>query len=176
MFLPSIQLVSDKRPNRLLQHPLLAERVGRCVVPELDRRRQAHDVLGEAVVQKRLPALDAMRHLDAVAQHGEQPVREGALTPDIQRRVQRVPLVEDQRARAPVERVRCRGAARVAGAEFGVRPGREERARERCVLREADKGDVVDLGARGGGRGGFFGARLRGTFYGCEDGAALGVG
>ena len=65
VLLPAVDGGRQHRPGRLAQHVLLRH------APDLLRHRQRADQLDHLVVQERHPALHRVRHLHAVAQHGQ---------------------------------------------------------------------------------------------------------
>ena len=117
---------------------------------QLHGRRQRHGVLCQAVIEKRLAALDAMCHFAAITEDGEETVCETCFRPDVEGGVEGMPFLRHERAGAAVEGGDgCE--ALVARAEFLGDPGCEESVAEGGGLREAEEGSVVYLGTHRSG-------------------------
>jgi hypothetical protein len=83
VLLPSVDGRRQHRPGRLAQHELLRH------PPDLLGDGQVADQLDDVVVEKRHPALYRVRHLHAVAQHGQHVAGERRLGPQVQRLIHR---------------------------------------------------------------------------------------
>ena len=123
MLLALVNLLRDERSARFPQDPLFNHLSARGVVADFHTGRESVDVFREDVVEERRPAFDGVRHFHPVAHAGEDPVREGALDPDVLRRVEGVPFGVHEIEHVDVG---CVGSGLLAAeGSVAFRPGRE---------------------------------------------------
>src|ERR1700744_2403987 len=88
MLLPAVDGIRDDIANGFPEHILL-----RHAVDFLTDRQRADD-FDNMVIEKGDAAFDGVRHLHAIAEHGEDVVRKQGLGPEIERNIYRIAIFE----------------------------------------------------------------------------------
>ncbi len=123
ILLALINLLRDERFARFPQDPLLNHPSACGIVADFHTGRESVDVFHEDVIEERRSAFDGVRHFHPVAHAGEDPIGEGALDPDVLRRVERVPFGVHEIEHMDVG---CVGSCLLtAESSVAFRPGRE---------------------------------------------------
>lgn len=92
ILLALVNLLRDERFARFPQDPLLNHLSAGGIVADFHAGRESVDIFREDVVEEGRSAFDGVRHFHPVAHAGQDPIGEGALDPDVLRRVKRMPF------------------------------------------------------------------------------------